>query len=202
MLRKIPIVGNHLQPSKELTPRRGQRLLVWRRRHHFGNQSSCSRAVNDCTRSCASSCASGSQPSAIHVYQCDLFRRTLFRTPVSKGIQKLNLRGSQEDCRVPRNVIDADNGGGKIRSCPAISSLATGKGHSLHYEAYLYLRRADRVDRSAVRRRCSDCDRSAPETPATAACGVAGLLRANDDITALIPDDTGRLRRRNEGTDE
>jgi lysine 2,3-aminomutase len=57
-------------------------------------------------------------------------------------------------------------------------------------------------DRSLCNWRCDDCERSAPSAPASAACGVAGLMRSNEEITSLTPGNTHRLQRRDDDTDE
>lgn len=76
-----------------------------------------------------------------YLYQCDLVPgSTHFRTSVNKGIEIIDkMRGYTTGYAVPNYVIDAPNGGGKIRILPeAIVGKADGKILLKNYSGDIY----------------------------------------------------------------
>ncbi|NLE10681.1 MAG: lysine 2,3-aminomutase [Actinobacteria bacterium] len=211
MLRKHhPLwINTHFNHPKELTPEAEAALArLADAGIPLGNQSVLLAGINDCTRIMRKLVQRlvANRVRPYYLYQCDLSEGlSHFRTPVSKGIEIIeSLVGHTSGFSVPTYVIDAPHGGGKIPVMPNyLISSAPDRVSLRNYEGVIcsYVEPAN-YDRSPCDWRCSDCDRSAPETPAVAACGVAGLLRSNDEISALVPDNTERLRRRADETDE
>lgn len=174
----------------------------------LGNQSVLLAGVNDCTRIMRRLVQRlvANRVRPYYLYQCDLSEGlSHFRTPVSKGVEIIeSLVGHTSGFAVPTYVVDAPHGGGKIPVMPNyMLSSAPDRVILRNFEGVIctYIE-PDSYDRSLCNWRCDDCERSTPSTPASAACGVAGLMRSNEEITSLTPGNTHRLQRRNDDPDE
>jgi len=211
MLRKHhPLwINTHFNHPKELTAEAEQALArLADAGIPLGNQSVLLAGVNDCTRIMRKLVQRlvANRVRPYYLYQCDLSEGlSHFRTPVSKGIEIIeSLVGHTSGFAVPTFVVDAPHGGGKIPVMPNyLISSAPDRVILRNYEGVIctYMEPSS-YDRSLCDWRCADCDRTSPSSPPAAACGVAGLMRSNDEISALVPENTQRFHRRDEDADE
>ena len=196
-------LNTHFNHSKELTPDSEAALArLADAGIPLGNQSVLLAGVNDCTRIMRRLVRRlvANRVRPYYLYQCDLSEGlSHFRTPVSKGIEIIeSLVGHTSGFAVPTFVVDAPHGGGKIPVMPNyLISSSPDRVILRNYEGVIctYIEPSE-YDRSPCNWHCEDCDRTAPRVPPGAACGVSGLLRSSDEITALIPENTERVQRR------
>jgi len=171
-----------------------------------GNQSVLLAGVNDCPRIMKKLVQKLVQNRVrpYYLYQCDLSEGlSHFRTPVGKGIQILeHLIGHTSGFAIPRYVVDAPGGGGKIPVMPNyIVSWGTNKVILRNYEGVITsYKEPDSYQEYFCDRNCKECDlqlnlEGADEFKAV---GIAKLLADFEKTIALTPRYTERIKRRNE----
>jgi lysine 2,3-aminomutase len=170
----------------------------------LGNQSVLLADVNDCPRIMRKLVERlvANRVRPYYLYQCDLSEGlSHFRTPVSKGIEIIeNLIGHTSGFAVPRYVIDAPHGGGKIPVMPnCIVSWAPDRVVLRNYEGVIctYQEPVD-YDRSQCNHECATCDLTGPPPSKRTIHGIAGLMLDNNDTDALVPEDNERHSRRDD----
>ena len=109
----------------------------------LGNQSVLLRNINDSTETMKELLLKLVQARVrpYYIYQCDLFEGSeYFRTRVEKGIEIIrNLTGNISGFAIPRFVIDAPNGGGKVPINPDfVVSLTDEKIEIRNYEGRVF----------------------------------------------------------------
>lgn len=206
MLKKHhPIwVNTHFNHPRELTTsaKRSLRLLA-DAGIPLGNQSVLLAGVNDCPRIIKTLVQKLVQNRVrpYYMYQCDLSEGlTHFRTPVSKGVEIMeNLIGHTSGFAVPRYVIDAPGGGGKIPVMPQyLISWGTNKVILRNYEGVITsYKEPDSYKQYFCDRKCEKCDLQLKLNGAEEkAVGIAKLLASQDELISLTPENTERLQRR------
>lgn len=170
----------------------------------LGNQSVLLAGINDCPRIMKKLVQKLIQNRVrpYYLYQCDLSEGlTHFRTPVSKGIEIMeNLIGHTSGFAVPRYVIDAPEGGGKIPVMPEyLISWGTNKVILRNYEGVITTyKEPDSYEPYFCERNCEECERQLKlEGAEEKAVGIAKLLADYDQTISLTPKDTERVKRRN-----
>ncbi len=212
MLKKHhPIwVNTHFNHPRELTSsaKRSLKLLA-DGGIPLGNQSVLLAGVNDCPRIMKSLVQKlvKHRVRPYYLYQCDLSEGlTHFRTPVSKGIEIMeNLIGHTSGFAVPRYVIDAPGGGGKIPVMPQyLISWGTNKVILRNYEGVITsYKEPDSYKQYFCDRKCDQCDLQLNlEGAEEKAVGIAKLLADYDESISLTPENTERLKRRKKMQDE
>lgn len=170
----------------------------------LGNQSVLLAGINDCPRIMKALIHQlvKNRIRPYYLYQCDLSEGiSHFRTPVSKGIEIMeNLVGHTSGFAVPRYVIDAPGGGGKIPVFP--NYLLTWSVHKVvlrNYEGMIctYQEPAN-YDRIFCDGDCDGCklQLNIDRADESKVVGVAKLLADYDKTTTLIPENTARIDRR------
>ncbi|HWQ73293.1 MAG TPA: lysine 2,3-aminomutase [Desulfitobacteriaceae bacterium] len=162
----------------------------------LGNQTVLLRGVNDCpyiVRKLVHELVK-MRVRPYYLYQCDLSTGIEhFRTPVSKGIEIIELlRGHTSGFAVPTYVIDAPGGGGKIPVFPQyLISQSTDKVILRNYEGVI-CSYTEPEDKSGTCLNCGVCDeyRDLP---------ISGIEKLFAEKTlSLVPRENNRLRRREE----
>ena len=110
----------------------------------LGNQSVLLRGINDNTETMKKLLLGLVQARVrpYYIYQCDLYEGSEhFRTRVEAGIEIIrNLTGNISGFAIPRFVIDAPNGGGKVPVNPEfVVSLDNKKAELRNYEGKVYV---------------------------------------------------------------
>jgi len=170
----------------------------------LGNQSVLLAGINDCPRIMKELVHQlvRNRIRPYYLYQCDLSEGiSHFRTPVSKGIEIMeSLIGHTSGFAVPRYVIDAPGGGGKIPVFP--NYLLTWSVHKVvlrNYEGMIctYQEPAN-YDRIFCDGNCNSCklQLNINRADESKVVGVAKLLADYDETTTLIPENTDRVERR------
>ncbi|MCD8554366.1 lysine 2,3-aminomutase [Seleniivibrio sp.] len=137
-----------------------------------------------------------------YIYQCDLSEGlSHFRTPVSKGIEIIELlRGHTSGFAVPTYVIDAPGGGGKIPVSPNyIVSWSTNKVILRNYEGIICTyKEPDSYTPVYCDRNCTDCNLqfNTEGSEYLPLVGIEKLMADYDERIALIPEDNERIKRR------
>lgn len=169
----------------------------------LGNQSVLLAGINDCPRIMKKLVQKLVQNRVrpYYLYQCDLSEGlTHFRTPVSKGIEIMeNLIGHTSGFAVPRYVIDAPGGGGKIPVMPEyLISWGTNKVILRNYEGVITTyKEPDSYEPYFCERNCDECTRHLKLKGAEEkAVGIAKLLADYDKTISLTPENTERVKRR------
>ncbi len=169
----------------------------------LGNQSVLLAGINDCPRIMKKLVQKlvKNRVRPYYLYQCDLSEGlNHFRTPVSKGIEIMeNLIGHTSGFAVPRYVIDAPGGGGKIPVMPEyLISWGTNKVILRNYEGVITTyKEPDSYEPYFCDRKCDDCARQLKlEGAKEKAVGIAKLLADYDETISLTPEHTDRLKRR------
>jgi lysine 2,3-aminomutase len=169
----------------------------------LGNQSVLLAGVNDCPRIMKKLVQKlvKNRVRPYYLYQCDLSEGlNHFRTPVSKGIEIMeNLIGHTSGFAVPRYVIDAPGGGGKIPVMPEyLISWGTNKVILRNYEGVITTyKEPDSYEPYFCNRQCNECTRQLKlEGAKEKAVGIAKLLADYDETISLTPEHTDRLKRR------
>lgn len=169
----------------------------------LGNQSVLLAGINDCPRIMKKLVQKLIQHRVrpYYLYQCDLSEGlTHFRTPVSKGIEIMeNLIGHTSGFAVPRYVIDAPGGGGKIPVMPEyLISWGTNKVILRNYEGVITTyKEPDSYEPYFCDRNCDECTRQLRlEGAKEKAVGIAKLLADYDETISLTPEHTDRVERR------
>ncbi|MBS3778699.1 MAG: lysine 2,3-aminomutase [Candidatus Thermoplasmatota archaeon] len=169
----------------------------------LGNQSVLLAGINDCPRIMKKLVQKLIQNRVrpYYLYQCDLSEGlTHFRTPVSKGIEIMeSLIGHTSGFAVPRYVIDAPGGGGKIPVMPEyLISWGTNKVILRNYEGVITTyKEPDSYEPYFCDRNCDKCTRQLRlEGAKEKAVGIAKLLADYDKTISLTPEHTDRVERR------
>lgn len=172
----------------------------------LGNQSVLLAGVNDCPRIMKNLVQKlvANRVRPYYLYQCDLSEGlTHFRTPISKGIEIMeNLIGHTSGFAVPRYVIDAPGGGGKIPVMPQyLISWGTNKVILRNYEGVITsYKEPDSYKQYFCDRNCEECELQLKlEGAEEKAVGIAKLLADYDKSISLTPENTERLQRRKKG---
>jgi lysine 2,3-aminomutase len=176
----------------------------------LGNQTVLLAGVNDCPRIIKALVHKLVQNRVrpYYLFQCDLSEGlTHFRTPVSKGIEILeNLIGHTSGFAVPKYVIDAPGGGGKIPVAPDyMISTAPNKVVLRNYEGLITTYHEPSNYKTTIcDGNCDKCDLNLDVRPASEASvvGIARLLADYDETNVLIPENLERLERRGEEYDQ
>lgn len=172
----------------------------------LGNQSVLLAGVNDCPRIMRKLVHKlvKNRVRPYYLYQCDLSEGlSHFRTPVSKGIEIIeSLIGHTSGFAVPRYVIDAPGGGGKIPVMPNyLISWGTNKVVLRNYEGVICsYKEPDSYKPVFCDRNCEDCklQLKLEEADESKFIGIEKLLIYDDDTYSLIPQDNERFSRRND----
>ena len=141
-----------------------------------------------------------------YLYQCDLSEGiSHFRTPVSKGIEIMEcLIGHTSGFAIPRYVIDAPGGGGKIPIGPNyLLTWGVGKVVLRNYEGMICTyHEPTHYDRILCDEKCDTCklELKIDRADESKVVGVAKLLADYDDTTTLIPENNERMERRPDET--
>jgi len=176
----------------------------------LGNQSVLLAGVNDCPRIMRQLVHKlvNNRVRPYYLYQCDLSEGlSHFRTPVSKGLEIIeSLIGHTSGFAVPRYVIDAPGGGGKIPIMPNyLISWGTNKVVLRNYEGVIATyKEPDSYKPVFCDRNCEKCklQLKLDEADEYKAIGIEKLLSYYDDTYSLVPQDNVRLHRRNGEGDE
>ncbi|RCX20073.1 lysine 2,3-aminomutase [Anaerobacterium chartisolvens] len=162
----------------------------------LGNQTVLLRGVNDCPyiiRKLVQELVK-IRVRPYYLYQCDLSSGIEhFRTPVSKGIEIIELlRGHTSGFAVPTYVIDAPGGGGKIPVFPQyLISQSADKVILRNYEGIICTY-TEPQDKSSSCLDCAFCDEYL-DRPVT---GIEKLFM--EKKLSLVPHENNRLRRQKE----
>lgn len=170
----------------------------------LGNQSVLLAGVNDCPRIMKVLLHKLVQNRVrpYYLYQCDLSEGlSHFRTPIGKGIEIIeNLIGHTSGFAIPRYVVDAPSGGGKIPIMPNyIVSWGTNKVVLRNYEGIITTyKEPDSYHEYFCDRNCKECNLQLNLDGADDfnVVGIAKLLSDFDKTIALTPRDTERIKRR------
>lgn len=171
----------------------------------LGNQSVLLAGVNDCPRIMKKLVHKlvENRVRPYYLYQCDLSEGlTHFRTPIGKGIEIMeHLIGHTSGFAIPRYVIDAPGGGGKIPVMPNyIVSWGTNKVVLRNYEGVtVSYKEPDSYKPYFCDRNCKECDLQLNLEGANEfkAVGIAKLMADFDKTISLTPKDNERIERRN-----
>ncbi|MFO8020070.1 MAG: lysine 2,3-aminomutase [Promethearchaeia archaeon] len=173
----------------------------------LGNQSVLLAGINDCPRIMKKLVHELVQNRVrpYYLFQCDLSPGLEhFRTPVSKGVEILeHLIGHTTGFAVPRYVIDAPGGGGKIPIMPDyLISWGTNKVILRNYEGVICsYKEPDSYETDFCDRECANCTLrlNLEETESVSkAIGITKLLSSNKKVPSpLTPEKCERLKRRN-----
>jgi len=130
-----------------------------------------------------------------YLYQCDLSSGIEhFRTPVSKGIEIIELlRGHTSGFAVPTYVVDAPGGGGKIPVGPQyLISQSNDKVILRNYEGVICAYTEPESKTSS----CHHCEEICAQYENVPLTGIEKLLR--EQKISLIPASNNRVKRRKE----
>lgn len=142
-----------------------------------------------------------------YLYQCDMSEGlSHFRTPVGKGIEIMeHMIGHTSGFAVPKYVIDAPGGGGKIPVMPEyLISWSTNKVILRNYEGVITsYKEPDSYEPNFCDRNCDTCDLQLNLDPRQEdkAIGIVKLLRDKSERISLTPKSNERIKRR-KGTDK
>lgn len=170
----------------------------------LGNQTVLLAGVNDCPRIIKKLMHRLVQNRVrpYYLYQCDMSQGlSHFRTPVGKGIEILeNMIGHTSGFSVPRYVIDAPGGGGKVPIMPYyIISWSTNKVVLRNYEGTISVyKEPDSYPQYFCDRNCNVCNLQLDLKPADEynPQGIVKLLSDVDKTVSLVPNGTQRMKRR------
>ena len=168
----------------------------------LGNQSVLLAGVNDCPQIMKklSQKLVENRVRPYYLFQCDLSEGlSHFRTPIGKGIEIMeNLIGHTSGFAVPRYVVDAPGGGGKIPIMPNyVISWNTNKVILRNYEGVITTyKEPDNYEIISCSKNCNKCTLPSKLEGDETAIGVAKLLAEDNKTISLIPDGNLRLKRR------
>ncbi|MCD4785619.1 MAG: lysine 2,3-aminomutase [Candidatus Eremiobacteraeota bacterium] len=205
MLKKYhPIwINTHFNHPKELTPESKKALRILADAGiPLGNQSVLLRGINDCPNVMKKLLHElvRNRVRPYYIYQCDLSRGIEhFRTPISRGMEIMEgLIGHTSGIAVPRFVVDAPGGGGKIPIQPNyLVSFGAGKTVLRNYEGIItvYNEPKDYFENAKVcPKNCNLCgkDNKPGEETRLPSLGVEKLLDETVDDISLVPE--GNIR--------
>jgi lysine 2,3-aminomutase len=168
----------------------------------LGNQSVLLAGVNDCPQIMKklNQKLVQNRVRPYYLFQCDLSEGlTHFRTPIGKGIEIMeSLVGHTSGFAVPKYVIDAPGGGGKIPLMPNyIVSWSTNKVVLRNYEGVITTyKEPDDYKSIPCDRNCNKCGLQLKlGEEEQGAVGVEKLLTDDDEIS-LVPKGNLRMKRR------
>jgi lysine 2,3-aminomutase len=196
-------LNTHFNHPRELTPSAQEALKKLANAGiPLGNQSVLLAGVNDCPQIMKelNQKLVQNRVRPYYLFQCDLSEGlTHFRTPIGKGIEIMeSLVGHTSGFAIPRYVIDAPGGGGKIPVMPNyIVSWSTNKVVLRNYEGVITTyKEPDNYKSTPCDRNCEKCGLQ-PKLgqEECAAVGVEKLLTDADEIS-LIPNGNLRMKRR------
>jgi lysine 2,3-aminomutase len=196
-------LNTHFNHPRELTPSSREALRKLADAGiPLGNQSVLLAGVNDCPQIMKklNQKLVQNRVRPYYLFQCDLSEGlTHFRTSIGKGIEIMeSLVGHTSGFAVPKYVIDAPGGGGKIPVMPNyIVSWSTNKVVLRNYEGVITTyREPDDYKSIPCDRNCNKCSLQLKlEEEEQTAVGVEKLLTDNDEIS-LIPKGNLRMKRR------
>ncbi len=178
----------------------------------LGNQTVLLADVNDCPRIMKklNQKLVQNRVRPYYMYQCDLSEGLEhFRTPVTKGIEIMeHLIGHTTGFAVPRYVIDAPGGGGKIPVMPNyVISWGTDKVILRNYEGVIcsYKEPKNYDPEFTCDRKCTECalDLNLEETEnIEKEIGLVKLLSKKHEKVSLVPESSKRMKRRKENHQE
>ncbi len=204
-------INTHFNHPRELTPTARSALArLADAGIPLGNQTVLLAGVNDCPRIMRELCHRLLQNRVrpYYLYQCDLSEGlSHFCTPVGKGIEILeSMIGHTTGMAVPTYVIDAPHGGGKIPVMPSyLISWSTNKVVLRNYEGVIAsYQEPESYESYFCDRNCADChlQLNLEGSEEREAVGIEKLLADYDDTTALTPENTERMERRDETNGE
>ncbi len=171
----------------------------------LGNQTVLLAGVNDCPRIMKKlmHVLVQNRVRPYYMYQCDMSEGlSHFRTPVGKGMEIMeHMVGHTSGFAVPRYVIDAPGGGGKIPVMPEyLISWSTNKVILRNYEGVITAyKEPDSYEPTFCDRDCDSCrlqlnlEPGKEENP----IGLVKLLGEGSETVSLTPKSNERIRRRN-----
>lgn len=171
----------------------------------LGNQTVLLAGVNDCPRIMKRlmQMLVRNRVRPYYMYQCDMSEGlSHFRTPVGKGMEIMeHMIGHTSGFAVPRYVIDAPGGGGKIPVMPEyLISWSTNKVILRNYEGVIAsYKEPDSYEPNFCDRDCDSCrlqlnlDPGREDRP----IGLIKLFQGQTDMVSLTPRSNERIRRRN-----
>lgn len=200
-------INTHFNHPRELTAS-SKRALAKLADNGFplGNQSVLLADVNDCPRIMKKLVQKlvANRVRPYYLYQCDLSEGlSHFRTPIGKGIEIMeSLIGHTTGFSVPRYVIDAPGGGGKIPVSPNyIISWSTNKVILRNYEGVITsYKEPENYQSRLCNRDCENCtlELNLDEGKEINVLGIEKLLSDSNDTISLIPENNKRLEKRSD----
>jgi len=174
----------------------------------LGNQSVLLAGVNDCPiimRKLVHELVKN-RVRPYYLFQCDLAEGLAhFRTPVGKGIEIIeSLIGHTSGLAVPTYVIDAPGGGGKIPVMPHyLVSWSSNKVVLRNFEGmFTTYQEPDNYEGVTCDLNCEQCNlqHTVDDDYVTRrASGIEALLSDYEDEITILPADSERMARRNDG---
>ena len=165
----------------------------------LGNQSVLLAGVNDCPQimKTLNQKLIENRVRPYYMFQCDLSEGlSHFRTPIGKGVEIMeSLVGHTSGFAIPRYVVDAPGGGGKIPVMPNyIVSWSTNKVILRNYEEVITTyKEPDNYQEMNCAKNCGQCHLGLkPENE----IGVQKLLAGDCETISLVPEGNTRLKRR------
>ena len=198
-------VNTHFNHPKEITSCAKEALgLLADAGIPLGNQSVLLAGVNDCPEIIKSlvHLLVENRVRPYYLYQCDLSEGlSHFRTPIGKGIEIMeSLIGHTSGLAVPKYVVDAPGGGGKIPLTPNyLISCSARKVVLRNYEGVLttYQEPENYTDKSCDMG-CDECilHRKKMDNDNTVINDVKTLLTSQSGYISLTPENNSRMKRR------
>ncbi|MGO8806461.1 MAG: lysine 2,3-aminomutase [Candidatus Bathyarchaeia archaeon] len=167
----------------------------------LGNQSVLLAGVNDCPQIIRdlNQKLVQNRVRPYYLFQCDLSEGlSHFRTPIGKGIEIMEcLVGHTSGFAVPRYVVDAPGGGGKIPVMPNyILSQSANKVILRNYEGVITTyTEPDTYTPAACDQNCGKCGIETRSLTREKTVGIGKLLQDSGEIS-LIPKGNVRIKRR------
>jgi len=196
-------LNTHFNHPREITPSSQEALRKLADAGiPLGNQSVLLAGVNDCPQIMKklNQKLVQNRVRPYYLFQCDLSEGlSHFRTPIGKGIEIMeSLVGHTSGFAIPKYVIDAPGGGGKIPLMPNyIVSWSSNKVVLRNYEGVITTyQEPDNYKSTSCDRNCEKCGLQLKlEKWEQTAVGVEKLLTQSDEIS-LIPNGNLRMKRR------
>ena len=196
-------LNTHFNHPREITPSSQEALRKLADAGiPLGNQSVLLAGVNDCPQIMKklNQKLVQNRVRPYYLFQCDLSEGlSHFRTPIGKGIEIMeSLVGHTSGFAIPKYVIDAPGGGGKIPLMPNyIVSWSSNKVVLRNYEGVITTyQEPDNYKSTSCDRNCEKCGLQLKlEKWEQTTVGVEKLLTKSDEIS-LIPNGNLRMKRR------
>ena len=174
----------------------------------LGNQSVLLAGVNDCSnimRKLVHELVKN-RVRPYYLFQCDLAEGIAhFRTPIGKGIEIIeSLIGHTSGLAVPTYVIDTPGGGGKIPVMPYyLISWSSNKVVLRNYEGmFSTYQEPDHYENKNCNLQCEQCTlqhTNDAEYTSRRALGIEALLSDYESNITILPADSERIARRQDG---